>query len=186
MVSCGFMALNLTQQYSEKTTSAVERRIGQVSFVFNQPILFFDGAAQNGMCDVGGVIYLNEDHYYTFRLNCGNGSNMKAELLALWCILRCANIFGLVNIKVYGDSHVTIKCAAKEFDLNVIALSHWCGRARMDIDMQENISFAHIFREFNGQADELSKQALLGTEGLLVWEEWMDSSRLESGDVFFF
>lgn len=182
--SCGFLALKLLHQYPVDTTSTVVRSIGQFSFIVNQPILFFDGAAQNGYCAAGGVIYLNQDHFFTLRLNCGLGSNMKAELLALWCVLRCANSFGLVNIRVFGDSRVTIKWASNEFDLNVIELSHWCQRTRMEIDSQD-ILFEHIYREYNSQADSLSKQALLSSEGLLVWEEWMDSSLLECGEFYF-
>lgn len=73
------------------------------SLIVSQPVLFFDGAAQNRICAVGRMIYLNDDHYFSVRLNCAMGSNMKAELMALWCVLRMSNLFGLVNIKVFGD-----------------------------------------------------------------------------------
>lgn len=183
---CGLIVLKLAQQFKAEPIKVADRRIGQFSFMVDQPILFFDGAAQQGLCVVGGVIFLNEGHYFTLRLNCGIGSNMKVEVLALQCVLKCANIFGLVNLKVFGDSRVTIKWAAGEFDLNVLALNHWCLRTREEIELHDHIIFSHIFREHNGQADSLSKKALLGTEGFLVWEEWMNSNLLESGDVFFF
>lgn len=111
---------------------------------------------------------------------------MKAELLALWCVLKCANIFGLVNLKVFGDSRVTIKWAAGEFDLNVLALNQWCLQVKEEIGQHDYISFNHIYREHNELADSLSKQALLGPEGTLFWEEWMDSYMLEHGEVPFY
>lgn len=63
------------------------RNIGNFHFRFDDPILFFDGATNLGVCGDGGVIHLNFNHYFTLRMNCGRGSNMKAELLALWCVV---------------------------------------------------------------------------------------------------
>lgn len=54
------------------------KSIGSFEPQFNCPTLFFDGAAQDGPCAADGAIYLNEFHYFTLRLNCGVGTNMKA------------------------------------------------------------------------------------------------------------
>lgn len=61
---------------------------------------------------------------------------MKAELMALWCVLKVANIFGLANIKVYGDSRVTIKWDEGDFKLNVMNLRHWAIRTLFEISKQ--------------------------------------------------
>lgn len=177
------------KMFSSYKTDDHRQKIAKVSHFspkVEQPVLFFDGAAQNGICAVGGVLYLNETHYFTVRLNCGVGSNMKAELMALWCVLKVENIFGFVNIKFYGDSRVTIKWAAGKFKLNVTKLRHWCLRAQNEIAQQQNIMFEHIYRDHNSLADKLSKQALAGLEGQLLWEEWCDNTILDSGVTYFF
>lgn len=124
ILQCSLTALNMFALCKEDDLKMKIDRVSYFNFKVDQPVLFFDGASQSGLCAIGGVIYLNESHYYTNRLNCGVGSNMKAELMALWCILKVANSFGLVNIKVYGDSRVTIKWDAGEFRLNVMHLRH--------------------------------------------------------------
>lgn len=90
--------------YEDENCRLPINRINHFSLIVSQLVLFFDGAAQNRICAVGGMIYLNDNHYFSVRLNCGMGSNMKAELMVLWCVLRMANLFGSVNIKVFGDS----------------------------------------------------------------------------------
>lgn len=161
-------------------------RISHFKLRVDQPVLFFDGASQAGLCAAGGVIYLNDTHYFSIMLNCGIGTNMKAELLALWCVIKVANIFGLTNIKVFGDSRVTIKWATREYKLKVLNLAHWANRTLCEINKQQNIDFVHIFREHNSLADKLSKRALDGIEGHLIWEEWFDSSLLDCGSMYFF
>lgn len=58
---------------------------------------------------------------------------MRAELLALWCVARVANLFGLENVKIYGDSRVTIKWTKDEYYLKVMNLVYWCNRTQMEL-----------------------------------------------------
>lgn len=150
----------------------VHRNVGNFQFIVNDPVLFFDGVANLGNCGAGGVIFINEFHYFSLRLKCGRGSNMKAELLALWCVSRVANLFGLVNVKIFGDSRATIKWARGEFDLNVLNSVHWSYRVKEELSTFRSVTLEHIFREFNEQADQLSKLALEGEEDFLYWDEF--------------
>ena len=70
---------------------------------------FFDDAAKDGIFVVGVVLRISNSHSYNFQLQCGTVSNMKVELLALWCLCKIASILDVVILKVYGDSRVTIK-----------------------------------------------------------------------------
>ena len=47
------------------------------------PCGFFDGAAAENVGGAGFVIYLTENHYFSFSLGCGCNTNTRAELLAL-------------------------------------------------------------------------------------------------------
>lgn len=93
-------------------------------------MVFFNASATNGCCAIGGVIYINKDHYFTLKLNCGNGTDTKAEMIGLSCVLAMSEHFGFHEISVYGDSRVTIKWAQGAFNINVITLHHWCCRIK--------------------------------------------------------
>lgn len=56
--------------------------------MMNYPCGFFDGAAAGNIGGACFVIYLHADYYTSFSLGCGSSSNTRAELLALWAILR--------------------------------------------------------------------------------------------------
>lgn len=183
---CASTVCMMLQNFPEEEAGNHIVRDSSFSFVVSQPILFFDGAARDGLCAVGGVIYLNENHLFSLRLNDGRGSNMKAEVMALWMGLKTANIFGLVNLRVFGDSRVTIKWALQEFRITVIDLNYWCQRARQEISRMSQISFEHIYREHNKQADMLSKEAFAGPVGILIWEEWLDDCLIDKGQLDFF
>lgn len=126
-----------------------QRNVGSFHLTFDDPVLLFDGAAQLGNCGARGVIFLNQNHFYTFCLNCGKGTNIRAELLALWCVARVANLFVLANIKIYGDSRVMIKWAKGAYDLKVMNLVYWCNRTQMELRAFSSLTLEHIYREFN-------------------------------------
>ena len=72
------------------------------------PCAFFDGAATNNLGGAGFVVYLNENHLFSFSMGCGCSTNTRAELLALWAVLRVSLIMGLPLLMIYGDSFVII------------------------------------------------------------------------------
>lgn len=118
IVDSGFHeALSLYLKYQEEDRKLVERNISNFQLTVDDPILFFDGATAEGKCGIGGVIYLNYDHFYTICMHGGVGTNTKAELLALWCVVKASICFGLHKAKIFGDSRVAIKWAHGEYDL---------------------------------------------------------------------
>lgn len=185
-VQCVKSVCYLLQNYPEEEHGKKVVSEGTFSFAVSQPVLFFDGAAQDGLCATGRVIYINDHHHFSLRLNGGRGTNMKAEILALWVVLKVANSFGLVNPIVFGDSRVTIKWANNEYSLNVLELENWCALIRQEITKLEQISFNHIYRSHNTLADQLSKEAFAGPVGVLFWEEWMEACLIDRGNLYIF
>lgn len=59
-------------------------------------------------------------------------------------------------------------------------------RVLKEIAKLEQISFEHIFRSHNSQADQLSKDAFAGPVGVLFWEEWMEACLLDRGNLYLF
>ena len=58
------------------------------------------------MCGWGSS--LTESQLFKLKLNCGQGTNSKVELLDLWCLCKVALTFGLDAIEIFGDSQVII------------------------------------------------------------------------------
>ena len=58
---------------------------------------FFDGATQGdpSLCGAGVVLYLKEGHFFHSRWGLGEGTNNKAELLALYMLLLVAHEKGI-------------------------------------------------------------------------------------------
>ena len=70
----------------------------------------FDGATlSNGRCCVAGGFFKSHDTRITKRyLNCGVGTNTKAELMGLWATLTLASHWMIDNVQILGDSKVII------------------------------------------------------------------------------
>lgn len=70
----------------------------------SSPISFFDDASTSKVCGSGMFIVIKPRDYHHFRWFSGKGSNNRAELLALWGVLLCANWLAIDEIVVFGDS----------------------------------------------------------------------------------
>ena len=57
-----------------------------------KPWGFFDGSVSCSpqVCGVGGILFLKDDHYFTFKAGLGEGSNNFAELYALKLLITLA------------------------------------------------------------------------------------------------
>ena len=93
-------------------------------------------------------------------MGCGSNSNTRAELLALWAILRVSKLMGLPMHTIFGDSLVIISWLNRLASLNVPSLNHWCDDIRSMLLHAPHVIFKHIYREHNSMADGLSKQDL--------------------------
>jgi ribonuclease HI len=73
-------------------------------------VAFFDGASEAGgsNCGAGGVIKSCTSRAYRWYLNCGEGTNTKAELMGAWAALFMAKFLDILDIQLLGDSKVVI------------------------------------------------------------------------------
>jgi ribonuclease HI len=126
-------------------------------------IAFFDGASIRGgmTCGVGGVIKKPDLHVYRWHINCGTGTNTKAELLGAWVTLILAKLWKISKIQLMGDSKVIIDWLNHKTNLHAIDIVGWRRRTKVLTTYFQEISVHHIFRDFNKEADRLSKQGLL-------------------------
>jgi ribonuclease HI len=93
---------------------------------------FFDGASQErgAKCGVGAVIKCPFLGTFRLKMFCGNGTNTKGELLALWCILYFACYKKINRIQLVGDSKIIIDWFTNDNNLQVISLQPWMSRIR--------------------------------------------------------
>ena len=132
---------------------------------------------------MGVALYVKNNHIFKFKLHYGKVSNIKDELLALWCLCKIATVFGIVTLHVFGDSKVTIKWETREYNLKVLSLIPWCYRIKKRMIHFSNIRFHHIYREHNQLGDQLSKEAVEGEASVLFWEESLDNLVINSGNL---
>jgi ribonuclease HI len=129
----------------------------------------FDGAARsNGLCcGAGGFFKTHPARITKWYLNCGQGTNTKAELMGLWVSLFLASSWSISHLLVRGDSRVIIDWITHKSKLNAVHVACWKQKTRELSKGFTNISFQHFPRAFNREADALSKRALLEVAGKL-------------------
>ena len=127
------------------------------------------------------MIYLSETHFLCFAVGCGISTNTRAELLALWSVLRVCNLMGLPIQMIMGDSMVIISWVNKLSTLNLPHLKHWCDEILSMAQHFPSVTYNHIFREHNRLADELSKRALKLEFGSAYFSETFDGEIIGDG-----
>ena len=150
------------------------------------PCGFFDGAAVENIGGSGFVIFINDSHFFSFSMGCGRSMNTRAEVLALWEIIRVSFLMGIPLKMIYGDSMVIISRLNQNFALDVPSLMHWCCDIRLMLQKAPPMIFKHTFREHNMLADELSKQGLHLDLGYVSFSETMDGVIVNHGNLFLF
>jgi len=132
-------------------------------------LVCFDGAAlPNGLCcGAGGTFKTHSSQITNWYLNCGTGSNNKAELMGLWASLYLASCWSLNHLLVLGDSRVIINWINQGCQLQSIHLEGWKQRTMELATLFTDVHFQHIPRYHNYEADALSKRALIAVAGRL-------------------
>ena len=100
---------------------------------------------------------------------------MKAKLLGAWASLVLASRHTDVLL-LLGDSKLTIDWLNGLADFQVAVLDCWKERTKDATHLFRKLSFKHIFREENSEADSLSKKALLQPSSQICFTIWEDGN----------
>jgi ribonuclease HI len=132
---------------------------------------WFDGATSSTGLNsgAGGIIRINEQSRYKWLLNCGPGTNTRAELLGVWALLPLASHLSIQELHVLGDSKIIIDWLKGKGRLQVVSLDCWMDSISILINLFHNLSFAHVYRIDNQEANSQSKKALLKEPGKLIY-----------------
>jgi ribonuclease HI len=141
-------------------------------------LAWFDGAAQrdDNLCGAGGVIKTIDSRVIRWIYNCGRGTNTREKLMGAWATLMLADYLSLHRIQVMGDSRVVIDWLLNKGRLQVCAVEGWKSRIKVLIKRFQSISFQHIYRSYNIEADILSKQAFDEPEGKISYYHWSNGA----------
>lgn len=166
-----------------------ETRVTKIRRVLNPRMVedvthgFFDGASQQGICGAGVLFCIHHNHNIKVTACLGNGNGLKAELLALRCLLWYACRRGFQSLNIYGDSQVAINWFNGQFNINAISLEPWMDEIRSLTACFVSISCQHILREANRVADQLSKEALGPISGFMHFNEFLDGVLVDQGNI---
>tara|TARA_Y100000389_G_C17189730_1_gene378207 strand:+ start:112 stop:651 length:540 start_codon:yes stop_codon:yes gene_type:complete len=130
--------------------------------------LYFDGASRGnpGISGSGAVLYkCYQDKktkiFEVFRFVGVNHTNNQAEYCGLIIGLKECLKRGFLNITVYGDSEVIIKQMNEEYNVNSDKLKPLYQTAKKIENKMGLVSFQHIKRVFNSDADALANKAII-------------------------
>ena len=88
------------------------------------PYGFLEGVAVDCLGGVGFFLALSNVHSLKFTLGCGQSTNTRAELLALWALLVVEKDMGLPSLHIFGDSFVIINWENNMASLDSLNLGH--------------------------------------------------------------
>jgi len=132
--------------------------------------LFFDGASKGnpGFAGGGGILLCPDGSAQVrFAWGLGKETNNRAEALALWQGLSQAIKGNVRSLSVFGDSRIIIQALHSKKNPSQLQLSTILRRIRSTLPKFHKISFFHILRNLNSQADMEANKGVIRSKGSL-------------------
>ena len=147
---------------------------------------FFYGSAAGDpkICGVGGMLFLSDVHFFSFKAGLGVGTNNFVELCVLKLLLLLARRNYVDKIQVFGDSQLVINWASGKYRLMNLELSMILQEVNRITDGFDYVSFQHIYRERNSSAYALAKVGGRILEGSWSIMEHRADAIVETFQVF--
>jgi ribonuclease HI len=118
----------------------------------------------------GGIIHLDEDSTISFATSLGEASNNFIEFMAIKLLILLAKERGISHLNIYGDSMLVINCVNGTQTLHKYTLQPLMDDVKRLLTFFSHISFTHVYRNWNKEADQLSKDGLVLDQG--IWKVW--------------
>lgn len=118
--------------------------------------LFFDGASKGNPRKAGGggvTLSPGGSTELRFAWGLGHEKNNKAEGFTLWQGLNLAIKRNLLSISVFGDSRLIIQAMNSQNIPSQVQLAPILKKIRLLLSKFHKISFYHVLRKLNSQAD---------------------------------
>lgn len=160
------MPCNRRQQIVSSIAPLVRRMAGAASAGVPRCLLYADGACRgNGSAAAdagcGGVLFDAERRpVFKYTKYLGHATNNEAEYQGLIVGLRHARDLGITDLAVRMDSKLVVMQVRGEWRAHAENLAPLCRQVRALADEFASLSFDHVPRAENKEADALSNQAL--------------------------
>ena len=138
----------------EKDTFKIPRKKG---------FLFTDGGSRGnpGIAGAGAVLYdEKKKKIASQKMSCGIQTNNFAEYSGLIMGLELALTNGITDLVVFMDSKLIVEQMSGNYKVKNIGLKPLFERAKSITENFVEISFQHIPREKNKEADKLANEAM--------------------------
>ena len=111
-----------------------------------KPWGFFDGSTAGNpkVCGAGGILFLKDDHYITFKASLGVGTNNFAELYSLKLLIRLALKKQIKHIQIFGDSMLVINWISGKFRVHNVQLAQFLQEVIRLVDFFDQAVFKHV------------------------------------------
>lgn len=130
---------------------------------FIKLIIFTDGGARGnpGPAGIGAVIYdENKNVIAEISEYIGEGTNNQAEYSALLAAAKKAKELGASEIDFFLDSELVVKQMKREYKVKDQGLASLFLKVHNELVNMKKVTFSHVRREFNQEADRLVNEAL--------------------------
>lgn len=134
----------------------------------NRPLLFFDGASKNnpGIAGAGGLIKDNKGTLISrYEWGLGNTSNNAAEAYSLFLGTEILHRLDMRNAMIIGDSAIIIASMITGKEFTKASLNSIRMRINDNIRNLGQVTFMHVLRESNAEADILANRAVKRPQG---------------------
>ena len=123
---------------------------------------YFDGSTvgEPKLCGVGGLIFITDEHFFTFKAGLGSGSNNFAELLGLKLLLTLSLENNFKTLQIFGDSQLVINWVSGKYRIQNVQLAQILMEVNRLVDMFDSVVFMHIYHERNTLVDVLAKDGV--------------------------
>ena len=130
---------------------------------------YIDGGARGnpGPAGYGVYIELPDDGVVELHGGLGIATNNVAEYNGLLAALRWAVDHGHRDVHIRADSELLVKQMRGEYKVKNAGLQPLVARARLLVGQLNNVSFTHVRREQNKDADRLSNVGMDEAEDAL-------------------
>ena len=167
-------ALLVQKVQEHRTAPKIGKHRKIIALVINKSTAwpFFDGASQGDLAigGAGGVICITDSKKITYKLGMGRATKTRAELMAHWATLKIEKYKQIANLNIYGDSKTVIEWAQERNTIQAPHLQNFLRIIQSMLPCFAALNFNHVYREFNSEADILSKQALAIQPGIIQGE----------------
>ena len=133
-------------------------------------VLYFDGKAEPNPGEGSAAAILYENHTIIFEVGkyLESTTNNQAEYLGLLVGLRKCVELGIKNLEVRGDSNLIIKQCSGEWKTKDSKLVPLNDEVKILKEKFDSITFVHVKREFNKEADALTNSIYEKKEDLIM------------------